>query len=168
MNDNQLEMRKEEFLSLRKEIENCLAELSNLERDCVIAAATAYAWIATNAHASPIVNTAWLIPVLIPAYGASRSSSIGEQLSTLGRYIRQAEKKLFPGAEGDSSQDGWEHFFQAQRDTTSTPTRKNFWYAFLLVSAVCSLIGYCLSPAYSDATSAADKINFEFERSGSS
>lgn len=75
------DIRKEEYLSLRKEVENDLKELSNLERNFVIAAATAYAWIATTATPSvPLVRAAWLLPIALPIYGAARSFAIGQHL----------------------------------------------------------------------------------------
>lgn len=136
------DIRKEEYLSLRKEVENDLKELSDLERNCVIAAATAYAWIATTATPSvPLVRAAWLLPIALPIYGAARSFAIGQHLHFVGKYIKGIESKHFPAAI-DKPQDGWQHYFEANGRSVTTKIRKQFWFWFLALTAICSGLGY--------------------------
>jgi hypothetical protein len=142
------DFRKEEYLSLRKEIETNLAELSALERNCVIAASTAYAWVATNASLQQeIVQTAWLVPALIPVYGAVRSKTIGEHLDLIGEYLRTVEARALPKTAPIDVQEGWEHFFKAKTTSNTTNRRKDFWVSLVLVSALCSGLGFWLTPS---------------------
>lgn len=146
--DEESVFRKEEYLSLRKEIENCLAELSNLERNCVIGVAIAYSWVVTTESLQgSSALAAWLVPATIPVYGAARSLAIGQQLGLLGRYLRTVEEKIFPisvltnpGCE--CHHDGWEHFFDKHGQSLTTRTRRLFWVSFLLLSILFSGLGY--------------------------
>ena len=49
-------LRKEENLTLRKEIETRMAELGQLERYCVLAAAVTYAWLVKDGAESSIAK----------------------------------------------------------------------------------------------------------------
>ena len=44
---------KEEYLTLRKEIESQMTELAQLERGCVLAAAIVYAWLGKDGSTYP-------------------------------------------------------------------------------------------------------------------
>lgn len=142
------DLRKEEYLALRKEIENNLAELSALERNCVIAASTAYAWVATNTSLQQeIVQTAWLVPALIPVYGAVRSKAIAKHLDLIGEYLRTVEARLLPKTDPTETQDGWEHFFLGKTTSSTTKRRKEFWISLVLVAVLCSVLGFWLTPS---------------------
>lgn len=136
-------LRKEEYLALRKEIENQLAELSNLERNCAIAASAAYTWVATTVLSTPVSQTAWFIPALIPWYGAARSYAIGKHLALIGKYIQNIEANEFPADPPDKR--GWEHFFEGYGSSMTTRLRKYFWIGFIALAITCSLIGRYLT-----------------------
>ena len=104
---NEFDFVKEEYLSLRKEIENCIAEMSSLERNCVIAAAVAFAWVATQSMNSAVALIAWLLPSVIPGLGVLRALAIRSRLSTLSEYIKTIEKAQLPY---DTPVIGWEHY----------------------------------------------------------
>jgi len=41
----EFDLRKEEYLTLRKEIETQMTDLASLEKNCVLATAIVYAWL---------------------------------------------------------------------------------------------------------------------------
>ena len=51
-----LEFLKEEYLTLRKEIEDSVSELASLERQCVLATAGVYTWLATSGLKGEVVT----------------------------------------------------------------------------------------------------------------
>lgn len=135
------DIRKEEYLALRKEVENDLKELSDLERNCVIGVATAYAWIATaSALHAPLAVTAWMLPILLPIFGSARSYSIGKHLGLIGGYLMGVEAKLLP-MQSSETQDGWENYFEKHGSKITTKVRVRFWVGFLLLTIICSGVG---------------------------
>ncbi|GEM_PF-3840409 len=106
--------RKEEYLSLRKEIESMLLELSTLEKNCVLAIAAVYAWLAapptTHSRLSPFhAIVAWGIPLFLPIFGSLRAYSINNHFGTIRKYILSIEDVT---AKSDNTFKGWEHFFR--------------------------------------------------------
>lgn len=79
---------KEEYLTLRKEVELNLEELSSLEKSCVGGVAAIFAWVATNsADLEGFGKFAWLVPILLPVFGALKAKAIGIHLGVLGKYL---------------------------------------------------------------------------------
>lgn len=78
--------RKEEYLTLRKEVEAQMTELGQLECNFVLAAAVIYAWLVNDGVGTSIAKAGWYIPVLFALFGGLRSFSVGSHLFTLGRY----------------------------------------------------------------------------------
>lgn len=140
--NNSFDIQKEEYLSLRREIENYLAELASLERNCVIAVATAYTWIATTTTLqTSFARIAWFIPVLLPLFGGLRSCTIGKHLRVIGIYIRLIETKILSCSD-HKQRCGWEHYFKKYGNTQTTRLRIFFWITFLIFSVSISSIGY--------------------------
>jgi len=147
------DLRKEEYLSLRKEIESCLTELSNLERNCVIGSATAYAWVATNATlGTPLVASAWLIPAILPVYGAARSRTIGEQLGAIG-CVHQADRNqaLAEATYLTRNKTGGNTSLRSMEDNGHKDA-KAILVSLWILSVVCSLLGYGLTLARPNAS----------------
>jgi hypothetical protein len=130
---------KEEYLSLRKEVENVILELRQLERNCVIAVAVAFTWVATQKLGHEIAQVAWLIPPIIPLYGAIRSNAIGKHLVVMSNYIKTIEKASIPDGDGIM---GWEHYLEANSPGALNAASKQLWMALLLMSALVSAIGF--------------------------
>src|ERR1700680_880766 len=103
---------KEEYLSLRKEIETSLSEL---ERNSLLAIAAVYSWLVVHSggadgHHYVFTSNAWAIPFLIAIFGAYRAYSINLHLGMIGRYLREVE--MDSRRRGDLSENlGWEHYF---------------------------------------------------------
>lgn len=145
------ELRKEEFAALYKEIEVDLKELSDLERNTVLAAALAYSWITTNAALTPpISNIAWAVPMLLPVYGAARTYAVIRQLWLRGSYLREVEEKHF------DRDGGWQTYFgRAPNSIKTTNTlRIAFWCAFLALSVLASVVGGRASQMQAEANAA--------------
>ena len=147
--------RKEEYVSLRKEIESMLSELSILEKNCVLAIAAVYSWLATQSDAQQSqlhIHTfysfiGWGVPVFIAAFGAMRAYSINKHFGVIGRYMSSIEDIT---RTREPNFTGWEHFFsagghgtetnnsetQTNRPGTQTKIRMWFWGA-LIVATFC-------------------------------
>jgi hypothetical protein len=133
------DLRKEEYLTLRKEIETQMTELGQLERNCVLAAAVVYAWLVKDGAETSIAKAGWFIPVLFALFGALRSLSVGRHLFALGHYIHQIESAHLTDP---NLPKGWEHFLAApeQKRRTRTAITISFWVAFLAATTVAAAI----------------------------
>jgi hypothetical protein len=132
--------RKEEYISLRKEIEAMLLELSTLERSCVLAIAAVYAWlaapIATHQSLSPFHSAvAWGAPFFLAFFGALRAYSINKHFGTVGEYISKIEDVT---KKEDPTFEGWEHFF-ASDDRRGIQTRIRMWFWACLIAATLGI-----------------------------
>jgi|SRR5271157_5918497 len=97
---NEFSHQKEEYLSLRKEVENALADLSSLERNCVLAMSAVYAWlISKDSLVGLDRQLGWGIPILLSVFGALRCYSINRHLGTIGTYIIKIEQLNNPRCE---------------------------------------------------------------------
>lgn len=130
---------KEEYLTLRKEIEAAILELGQLERNCVIAVAVAFTWVATQTLKHEIAQVAWLAPLLIPLYGAIRSRAIRKHLVVMANYIKTIEEVAIPD---DVGVVGWEHYLEANNPGALSAASKQLWVALLLLSLLVSAIGF--------------------------
>jgi hypothetical protein len=129
---------KEEYLSLRKEIETQLSELSALERNSLLAIAAVYSWLVVHSggadgHQYVFTPKAWAIPVLIAIFGALRAYSINLHLGMMGRYLREVEVDSRRRGELPESL-GWEHYFESASRGAQTKVRMAFWGALVLVT----------------------------------
>jgi hypothetical protein len=127
------DLRKEDYLTLRKEIETQMTELGQLERNCVLAAAAVYAWLVKDGANSAIAQFGWYIPVLFPLFGGLRSLSLGLHVFALGRYLFEIESAHLTEQQLPR---GWEHFRKNDRPWIRTVITVTFWVAFLIVTAV--------------------------------
>ena len=130
---------KEEYLTLRKEIEAVILELRQLERNCVIAVALAFTWVATQTLKPEIAQVAWLVPSLIPIYGAIRARAIGKHLKVMGQYVKSIENVAIPAGLGIV---GWEHYLEANSRGAQSGATKQLWVALILLSLFMSVIGF--------------------------
>lgn len=80
---------KEEYLTLRKEVEAAVAELASLERNAILAIAAIYSWLVTAKLVIPFSYLAWSIPILISLFSALRSFNVGQHLQRLSAYIKK-------------------------------------------------------------------------------
>jgi hypothetical protein len=129
---------KEEYISLRKEIENSLADLSGLEKNRLVAVAAVYVWLVSQTPPTGFDKSmGWGVPILLAMFGALRSYSLSQQLDIIGAYIREIEKLNKPGGEVAV---GWETFFQKEGKRTQTKIRKGFWGVLSLFTLVVWVI----------------------------
>jgi len=129
----EFDLRKEEYLTLRKEIETQMTDLASLEKNCVLATAIVYAWLVKDGAGSTIAKAGWFIPVLFPLFGGLRSLAIGRHLSVLGSYIYKIESALLPEADYPN---GWQHYLDthSKRHMVRTWITATFWIVFLVVT----------------------------------
>jgi hypothetical protein len=116
---------KEEYLSLRKEVENALSDISTIERNCVLAISAVYVWLLSQSSLTAFDNKiGWAIPIFLAIFSALRCFSIGTHLDTIGSYIREIEAINKPAGE---THKGWETYFNNYGRQTQTRVRKWFW-----------------------------------------
>ena len=135
--------RKEEYISLRKEIDSMLLELSTLERSCVLAIAAVYVWLASNTEGlSPFHSAiAWGAPFFVAFFGALRAHSINEHFGIIASYIKTVEGLT---TSTDQTFLGWEHYFADQgRSVSQTKTRIWFWGILIGVTFVTWVVSRC-------------------------
>lgn len=139
-----LEFMKEEYLTLRKEIEDSVLELATLERQCVLATAGVYTWLATSGLKGEVVtHLAWSIPVIISIFGALRSLSAGQHLRRLSCYIKEIEREV---AQENKYATGWEHFHsEATKSNFRTKVRFAAWLTLIALTLVVAFHGPTLS-----------------------
>jgi hypothetical protein len=140
------EILKEEYIALRREIENASSDLSSLERNTVIAAAAIYTWLLSADNRNIIPRETWYIPSVLSMFAFTRCISLKEQLHRLGDYVRLIEREFY--LDRNNYARGWEGFFEARstaftvggvRFGSTTCLRFVFWFALILVTA---LLGY--------------------------
>jgi hypothetical protein len=134
---------REEYISLRKEIETLLADLSGVERNCLLAVAAVYVWLTSSETTLSQFDklVAWGVPFLLVLFSALRSYSINQHLGVIGEYVRGIEKLNKPGGE---TAIGWETFFQEHGRGIQTRIRMWFWGALLVFTLVAWVLrGWC-------------------------
>jgi hypothetical protein len=132
---------KEEYLALRKEVENALADLSSLERNCVLAMSAVYAWLISKGFSAGMDGVlGWGIPLLLSLFGALRCYSINRHLGTMGAYIAKIEAINKPGGE---EWVGWETFFRNTGGGIQTTIRMWFWGVLITFALVVWLLKVC-------------------------
>jgi len=130
---------KEEFCALRKEIELALEEYRELQRNCVIATAVGYSWIATRGlPAHPLSYVAWAIPLMIPVCGAMRERAVDKHLSIMSSYIKTVEAALIPK---DVGVVGWEHHLSEKDVKALERAGRVLWRVLIIFSVVLTATG---------------------------
>lgn len=125
---------KEEYLTLRKEVEAAVAELASLERNAILAIAAIYSWLVTAKLAIPFSYLAWSIPILISLFSALRSFNVGQHLQRLSDYIKKIEVEV---SQSNQHAKGWEHFHS---DKTKNKHRTKITVAFWLCLIAVTLL----------------------------
>ncbi len=127
------ELPKEEYLTLRKEVETHMTELGQLERSVILASAAVYAWLAKDGTGTAIAKIGWYIPILFAFFGALRSLSLGLHLVDLGKYLKEIEAAYL----NDSSKPkGWEHYLEKSKKPLRKAGTIIFWLVFLIITIV--------------------------------
>ncbi len=134
------EFMKEEYLTLRREIEASVSELATLERQCVLATAAIYTWLVTaGLKGGAVTQLAWSIPVIISVFGALRSFSTGQHLRRLSCYIQEIENEV---AQSNKHAKGWEHFHSlATLNKFRTKVRITAWLTLIALTIFVALRG---------------------------
>lgn len=141
MSDNWFE--KEEYATLRKEVESCMAELSSLEKTVVGSVATIFAWVAKDgANAGHLAGLAWLVPTVIALYGGLKAKAIASHLKVLGGYLREIESAQLPQS---SKVQGWHRYFEEKSPGERTHVTKEAWGGFFILTVITSFIGFAKS-----------------------
>ena len=149
MTDNDL--LKEEYLTLRSEVERSMDELSTTERYCLYAVAAGFAWLSTRPLQSTLLG-AWFLPPVVVLFAALRSWTIGVQLAWLSQYLGRIEESVYTKT---AICRGWEHFLgemverkrrceRTHRSVIRRGIRSKVTYAFWIVL-------FCLSTVFSVA-----------------
>ena len=129
---------KEEYLTLRKEVEAGVAELAPIEKGCVAGVAFVFAFVSKDSASYPtFASFAWLMPIFIPLYGALKSWVIGKHLRVVGQYLRNIETR-YPPAAG-----GWEgHISQREKFEHHAKFGTIIWGGFFVLTTIGSVVGF--------------------------
>ena len=130
---------KEEYTTLRKEVESNMTELATLEKVCVGGVAAIFAWVVKSAHDyDGFEKLVWVIPILLPIFGTLKAKAIGVHLQILGEYLKRIELSQMPSGYPPG---GWESFFEHHPLSERTIQTKRRWKALIWVTALVSLLG---------------------------
>ena len=131
---------KEEYATLRREVESCMSELATLEKLCVGGVAAIFAWVAKDSGSyQNFAKFAWFMPSIITIYGMLKSRAIGSHLNVLGGYLRKIEVSQLPP---DAEVEGWEKYFQASSPGKRKKVTEYAWIAFAALTVIGSLVGF--------------------------
>jgi hypothetical protein len=116
-----LQLRVEEFKSLRAEIELLIKDTRSLELYAVGGLVTYYAWILTHC-VKPIkysidfsVPIVWIIPIVVSILGCWRSFSNGSRIIDIASYIRGNIEKKLSHSKPAWIKINWETFLEIRR-----------------------------------------------------
>lgn len=130
---------KEEYSTLRKEVENCMAELGTLEKAVVGGVAAIFAWVAKDGSSTgQLAFLTWIAPSVIAIYGGLKARAIASHLDLLGSYLRIIEKAQLPL---DSKIQGWESYLEKNGVGKRSKVARGAWFAFILLTLLGSYIG---------------------------
>ena len=141
---------KEEYQTLRKEVETAMSELNTLEISALGAVSAIFTWLVTR-EVGGVVQLGWCIPFILVVLCVLRTWAIGKQLEWLSDYLTLYEKKFIR-----PELIGWEHFLCQNvagkpRRGVRGLTTKIFWMALLLVTFTGGAFGLTTSPLVLDA-----------------
>jgi hypothetical protein len=139
---------KEEYQTLRKEVEVAMSELNVLESACALSVAAIYAWLAVNGSEG-LLRVAWYLPSALVGFCILRAWSILRHLGWLGEYLQKYEKLYL-----QPTLLGWEHFLaQDELGKARGPRRGfrgrvtvGFWTALLVATLFFGHEGYVNRP----------------------
>ena len=134
---------KDEYATLRKEVENCMTELGTLEKTVVGGVAAIFAWVAKDGGGhNEIAALAWLVPTVIALYGGLKAKAIASHLEVLGGYLREIEVAQLPN---DSKVIGWQAYFAKNSPGKRTRLAKEAWIGFIGLTVLASAVGFAQS-----------------------
>jgi hypothetical protein len=140
----ELDLTKEEFLALRREVEAQVAETRRIELAAIGGVAAIYAWLATHSPIYGIEEWAWLLPILLPLFGGFRSRAIGYRIDDIREYLQKIEKEI---PKDRNLVGGWETFLaQPSRRKYIAKSAWAYWIILLVICFVISgggIIGQC-------------------------
>ena len=110
---------KEEYQTLRKEVETAMSELNTLESSALLAVAAIFAWLVTH-KSDGVIRLGWFIPAALVFFCILRAWSINRHLGWLGEYLKGHES-----AHIQPQLRGWEHFL-GEPAIGSTKPRRGF------------------------------------------
>ena len=131
---------RDEYATLRKEVESCMSELGTLEKTVVGGIAAIFAWVAKDdSNAGVLAAIAWLIPSVIALYGGLKAKAIESHLKILSGYLRKIEEAQLPP---DAKVEGWEKYFEHESPGKRTQVAKDAWIGLLVLTVITSAIGF--------------------------
>lgn len=132
---------KDQYSTLRKEVENCMSELATLEKACIGGVAAIFAWVAKDSGSYVgFEKFAWLVPSIIPMYGALKAQAIAAHLDVLGKFLGKIEVAQLPQ---NPKVEGWQEYFE--RDSSygvRTRVARSAWLAFTILTVIGSVVGF--------------------------
>lgn len=147
------DLHKEEYQTIRTEVETAMSELNALESGALLVAASVFAWLMThNSH--DMIAFGWFIPLALVMLCIIRAVSLNRHLGALGEYLKLYEDKFI-----QPELCGWEHFLDdpGKRESTTRresrgKTRLIFWGCLLAFTIVAGAVGYFSDPTTLAAT----------------
>lgn len=131
---------KEEYLSLRKEVENCILAISAIERNCLIAVSAIYVWLVTAPIKGSLLFIGWGVPLFVIVFSGLRVASLGNHVVIVGEYLQKIERYYYEN-EPDL---GWETFFR-KKMRYQGKVRVMFWSSFAVMSFVIWILSMILT-----------------------
>ena len=134
------ELCKEEYETLRKEVEAAMAELKELESRALLAVAAIFTWLVTQ-RSEGLIRLGWLVPAALVLFFILRAIAINKHLGWLGEYLKQHEEKYM-----QPDMLGWEHFLSEPCSGSRAPRRSfrgktTMWFWAILF--VTTFLGGC-------------------------
>lgn len=141
------ELHKEEYQTLRKEVETAMAELNTLESGALLAVSGIFAWLVTH-EVDGDIRLGWFIPCALVLFCILRAWAINKHLGWLGNYLMRHEEKFIR-----PQLLGWEHFLSEKEESSMKPRRGFrgkvtfvFWGALLIATIAGGYRGYTTEP----------------------
>ena len=142
------DLMKEEYTTLRKEVETAMSELNSVETQCIYAVAAVVVWLLTSPlKLNGTYLFVWSIPPILVLFGAARCGSINKHLGFVGEYLSRIEDN---GRKADSSCIGWEHFLAENDPRAPSRSRRgfrgkvtiSFWVILFILSCLICAAGF--------------------------
>jgi hypothetical protein len=137
------DLHKEEYQTLRKEVETAMSELNSLESGALITVAGIFAWLFTH-KVEGVIVLGWFIPFALVFFCILRAWTINRHLGWLGEYLKRYETALIK-----PPLSGWEHFL-SESPEGSTKSRRGlrgsvtyFFWGFLLIATLAGAVVGC-------------------------
>ena len=128
---------REEYVALRKEARDGVADLARIERACVLGVVALFAWLVAGAgDYVGYQGLVWFLPIVIPAYGILKSRAVHARLALLRTYLARLEGNASPGEER------WESFQARERSRARTAVAMAAWALLLALTLVGSALGF--------------------------